>query len=273
MGFILDIVSRTIRISPSVYRVQNMRDQIESALESLEKEYDIRILYACESGSRAWGFASSDSDYDVRFIYAHSPDWYLSIDVSRDVVERMLPGDLDVSGWELRKALRLFRKSNPPLLEWMSSPIVYRQDETFLSNLRELMGTYYSPSSCFRHYLHMAEGNIRGYLTDEVVRTKKYLYVLRPMLGCRWIEQGRGPVPMEFEKLYVTLYDTEVVLAIQRLVDRKRAGAELESESADPVLAGFIEAEIVRLEGLPYRREPAAPVDELNALFRDTVRG
>jgi predicted nucleotidyltransferase len=248
-----------------------MREQIEEALGAIERECGVRILYACESGSRAWGFPSADSDYDVRFIYAHQIDWYLSIEDGRDVIERMLPGDLDVSGWELRKALRLFRKSNPPLLEWLSSPIVYREDPAFMSRLRELMPSYYSPSSCFRHYLHMAEGNIRGYLSGEIVRTKKYLYVLRPMLGCRWIEPERGPVPMEFEKLYVTIDDAEVLAAIASLVERKKISAELESGSRDPVLARFIESENVRLEGLPYQREPAPPVDALDKLFRQTI--
>jgi predicted nucleotidyltransferase len=250
-----------------------MREEIEKALKAIERDCGVRILYACESGSRAWGFASADSDYDVRFIYVHHIDWYLSIQDHRDVIERMLPGDLDVSGWEIRKALRLFRKSNPPLLEWMSSPIVYREDEAFMSSLHALMDSYYSPSSCFRHYLHMAEGNIRGYLTGDAVRTKKYLYVLRPMLGCRWIEQGLGPVPMEFERLYETLDEAPVLTAIKNLVERKRSGTELELEPPDPILAAFIEAEIERLRVLPFLHESPPTVDALDRLFRRMVPG
>ncbi|HVT12902.1 MAG TPA: nucleotidyltransferase domain-containing protein [Fimbriimonadaceae bacterium] len=249
-----------------------MRELIESALAQIEAEHQVRILYACESGSRAWGFASADSDYDVRFIYVHSRDWYLSILDHRDVIEKMLPGDLDVSGWEIRKALKLFRKSNPPLLEWLSSPIVYREDSVFTARLRELMATYYSPGSCFRHYLHMAEGNVRGYLQGDVVRTKKYLYVLRPLLGCRWIEQERGPVPMEFEKLFATVEDRVVLRAIEDLVEKKKSGTELEGGYRNEVLSGFIEAELPRLTALPYVREAMRPVDELDRLFRDVVK-
>lgn len=248
-----------------------MREQIESALARVEADHDVRILYACESGSRAWGFASADSDWDVRFIYAHRRDWYLSILDHRDVIEQMLPDDLDVSGWEIRKALKLFRKSNPPLLEWMTSPIVYREDAFFMARLRSLMDVYYSPGSCFRHYLHMAEGNVRGYLQGDVVRTKKYLYVLRPLLGCRWIEQERGPVPMEFERLYATVEDETVLGAIRELVEKKRSGAELEGAPRDGVLSDFIESELPRLAALPFVQEPARPTDELDQLFRDMI--
>lgn len=248
-----------------------MRDQIEAALTQIESEQKIRVLYACESGSRAWGFASANSDYDVRFIYVHELDWYLSIVDYRDVIERMLPGDLDVSGWELRKAMRLFRKSNPPLIEWLSSPIVYREDRGFMDRLRGLMATHYAPGSCFRHYLHMAEGNVRGYLTGEVVRTKKYLYVLRPLLGCRWIEQERGPVPMEFEKMYSTVTDQQVLDSIRALVERKKSGAELEEGSRDNALSEFIESELARLRDLPFVKEHLCPTIELDRLFRETI--
>ena len=104
-----------------------IRKEVLRRLDAVEREEDVRVLYACESGSRAWGFASPDSDYDVRFIYVHRPDWYLSIVDRRDVIERPIVDEYDLSGWELRKTLRLFRKSNPPLIEWLGSPIVYRE--------------------------------------------------------------------------------------------------------------------------------------------------
>ena len=141
-----------------------------------------------QSGSRAWGFASRDSDYDVRFLYVHRQDWYLSVEDRRDVIELPISEDLDVSGWELRKALRLLRKSNPPLLEWLKSPIVYRYDPAFAAEFGALAAEFYSPRRCFAHYLHMAFGNWRDYLRGrESVSLKKYLYVFRPLLA-----QGRS---------------------------------------------------------------------------------
>lgn len=140
---------------------QALRAAIGAALDDLERTEALRILYACEAGSRAWGFESADSDCDVRFVYARPVEWYLSIDDRRDVIERPLQGLLDVRGWDLRKALRLYRKSNPPLLEWLGSPIVYREAGPLAARLRELLPRYYSSRASFRHYLHMAQGNFR----------------------------------------------------------------------------------------------------------------
>ena len=105
-----------------------MEKEILKRIAEVEATENVTIFYACESGSRAWGFPSADSDYDVRFIYLRKPDWYLSIDVEdkRDVIERPINDELDISGWDLRKALKLLWKSNPPLLEWLVSPIVYK---------------------------------------------------------------------------------------------------------------------------------------------------
>ncbi len=143
-----------------------MEQEIRSQLENIEAEEGVRILFACESGSRAWGFPSADSDYDVRFLYLHPPEWYLSIDLEkkRDVIERPINEQIDLSGWDLRKALGLLRKSNPPLLEWLGSPIIYWEKYSVAQQMRALTSTYYSPKACMYHYLHMARGNYREYL-------------------------------------------------------------------------------------------------------------
>ncbi len=99
-----------------------MERTIKAGLAEIEAQENVRIVYACESGSRAWGFPSSDSDYDVRFIYLHPLEWYLSIEKRRDVIERPITGVLDVNGWDLRKALQLFRKSNPLSLSGSTRP-------------------------------------------------------------------------------------------------------------------------------------------------------
>ena len=101
-----------------------IKKRIDEELEAIESQNNVKILYACESGSRAWGFPSKDSDYDIRFIYIHRTEWYLRVDNSRlrDVIEKPIDDELDVSGWELRKALILFKKSNPAFIEWLNSP-------------------------------------------------------------------------------------------------------------------------------------------------------
>ncbi len=241
--------------------------EIKSTLRDLEP---LRILYACESGSRAWGFPSRDSDYDVRFLYIRPLDWYLSIDEGRDVLEVTSGGIIDLSGWDIKKALRLLRKSNPPLLEWLNSPIVYEESYGVTKRLRSLIPEYYSPRSCLYHYVHMAKGNFRDYLTHETVWVKKYFYVLRPILACRWIESGRGVVPMEFQKLVErTIEPGPLKSEILALVDRKRAGEELDMGPRIPLVSNFIESEIGRLAEVRIETAPRTPSSEkLNDSFR-----
>ncbi|GAG17197.1 unnamed protein product, partial [marine sediment metagenome] len=241
---------------------------------SIEIEEQVRIVYACESGSRAWGFPSADSDYDVRFIYLHPRDWYLSVDLERkrDVIERVIDGQLDVNGWDLRKALQLFRKGNPPLMEWLGSPIVYLEEFTVADQMRDLMSRYYSPVACLYHYLHMARGNYRDYLKGPMVWVKKYFYVLRPLLAIKWIEQGLGVVPTEFQVLVDEVVDSsELKDEIGKLVAAKRRGEELERGPRIERISEFIEDELVRLESKQFEQEydkPVGPVDEFNRVFR-----
>jgi len=142
--------------------MDEIKKEIQARLQELEQEERVRIFYACESGSRAWGFPSADSDYDVRFLYIHPQNWYLGIDVKRDVIERPSNDLIDLSGWDIRKALKLFRKSNPPLLEWLNSPIIYQQRLDIVDKIKTLMPEYYSPKSCLYHYLHMSHKKVGG---------------------------------------------------------------------------------------------------------------
>ena len=246
---------------------------IHRALGQVERERDVRILFACESGSRGWGFESQDSDYDVRFIYVHRLEWYLSVESHRDVVEIPISGLLDVNGWELRKSLRLLRKSNPALLEWLSSPIVYREHAAIVRDYRALLPLYYSPVACMYHYLSMAKANFREYLQSELVRTKKYLYVLRPVLGCRWIEAGLGVVPMQFGTLYQAVAPKEAAVreAIEDLMAHKKAGFESDRGPRIDVLNGFLAGEIARFESLQLEAPKRPPVEEMDRFFRAAV--
>lgn len=246
-----------------------MEARIREELARIERERGVRVLYACESGSRAWGFASPNSDWDVRFIYVHPRDWYLDIDRKRDVIEAMLPGDLDLAGWDLRKTLGLLRRSNPALIEWLRSPIVYRQDAAFVAELRRVAQPYIDPAKCFLHYLHMAQGNYRTYLQGEAVARKKYLYVLRPVLACRWIERGFGTPPMEFPKLVERVLDeADVASAVEDLLRAKMAGGEMEAGPRVPELSDFLDNELPRLAAREVPNAPSPDVEPLNWFFR-----
>ena len=247
---------------------------IQVELDRIEAEENLKILYACESGSRAWGFESKDSDYDVRFFYIRPPAWYLSIQNRRDVIERMLENRLlDLVGWDLPKTLELFRKSNPPLFEKLQSPIVYRQTGSFVQRLKELMLDYYSPASCMYHYLHIARKNFQKYVQGRDIIGKRYFYILRPALACLWIEQDRGPVPMEFEILVKDLItDHSLLAAIDELLTIKRAGMEMDNVPQIPVITDFLRIQIERLASVDAQLADYKDPAQLDELFLDLLR-
>ena len=251
-----------------------MTDEIKKELTRLESLHDIKILYAVESGSRAWGFASTDSDWDVRYIYIHRRDWYLQIDDMRDCQEVILPNDIDLVGWELKKALRLFRKSNPPLLEWLHSPIVYRETFSTARRMRELMESVFNSLSCLHHYLHMAEGNYKEFLNKDIVKVKKYFYVLRPILACDWIRKTRTMAPMEFQTLVDSQVDDDSVkVEIQALLKRKMSGDELREEPKIDILNEFL-SEKIRFYGefvKTITSDNKTDSEPLNTLFRESL--
>lgn len=254
---------------------EHYRLKIKAELARIEVEENVRILYACESGSRAWGFPSKDSDYDVRFLYVRPAEWYLSIRERRDVIERPISGMLDINGWDLRKALALFSKSNPPLLEWLRSPTRYLEPYAIAERIRAYSATTFSPKSCMFHYLHMARGNYREYLQGDTVRAKKYFYVLRPLLACGWIEKYREMPPVPFEELARDLIpaDSELYDIIQRLLARKRAGDELRMEPRIGLLNDYLEERIGYFEQAAKQLDAAAGVadEQLDELFRDAL--
>ncbi|GKW40638.1 MULTISPECIES: nucleotidyltransferase domain-containing protein [Pectobacterium] len=224
------------------YRVDAaMRTRIKLVLQDVEERYQVKVLYACESGSRGWGFASPDSDYDVRFLYVHRPEWYLRVEAQRDVIELPIDDELDVCGWEWRKALCLLKRANPTLIEWLDSPVVYQEDLNATSALRAAVPTWFSPSKARWHYLSMARKNFRGYLQDETVRLKKYFYVLRPLLAVRWIEAGKGMPPMRFSQLLAGTVDDPYLLAeIHQLLEIKQRSGEAEYGPRREAIHAFI---------------------------------
>ncbi|AIQ62486.1 hypothetical protein PSTEL_04595 [Paenibacillus stellifer] len=252
--------------------MSDINQVILEELRSIEEEEGVRILYACESGSRAWGFPSKDSDYDVRFLYIRPVDWYLSIFDKRDVIERPISDRLDINGWDLRKALNLFRKSNPPLLEWLQSPLVYKENRLITEQIREISPLTFSPKSCIHHYLHMAKGNYRDYLQGDQVKIKKYFYVLRPILACEWIEKYDAMPPIEFDRLVEELVPAESLLrtVIDGLLVRKRAGDEMDFEARINPINDFLEEKIAYYERTASGMRPGDgnQDQQLDDLFR-----
>ena len=177
----------------------DIQKQIQDLLDKIEREHKIVIILAIESGSRAWGFPSRDSDYDIRFIYHHERDWYLSAFQKRDVVDAVFIGDLDAGGWDITKCMQLMHKGNAPLLEWLHSPIVYRQDETKITALKELAKKSFNPKMIFHHYISLAKKKMLD--ENTAANAKSYLYALRALLCAQWVADFESIPPVEFKVL------------------------------------------------------------------------
>lgn len=241
-------------------------------LLQLEQNENVKILYACESGSRAWGFASPDSDFDVRFIYARPLNDYLSIADLPDNVGLPVNEVLDIGGWDLKKALKLFLKSNSTLYEWLQSPIVYKGDSTFAEDLRKMMPDYFSLRSGANHYLSMAHNTLRDDLQNEQVKLKRYFYALRPALACLWIVEKKTVPPMEFEHLRVMITDTKIQSAIDELLERKKDAVEKAMIAHVPLLNQWLSDTLGWCKELiPMLTSEKKHSDELNNIFRKYI--
>lgn len=217
-----------------------MRKRILEELQKIEQIHNVKIIMAIESGSRAWGFASPDSDYDVRFIYVRKKEDYLKLEGMRDVIEWKLDEVLDINGWDIRKALQLLHKSNPTIFEWCASPLVYLSTPDF-DVLKKVMPGYFSEKKALYHYLHMAQTNYREYLKGEEVRIKKYLYVLRPLLAAQWILDKKVAPPMLFDELVDAELDEELRPELNRLLEMKKTLPEMGMVPKVQVFNDYIE--------------------------------
>lgn len=219
-----------------------MKKVIIDKLKEIEHNENVKILLAVESGSRAWGFASPDSDYDVRFIYVRPKEFYLKLEKTRDVIELPINDELDINGWDLCKALRLLHSSNPTLFEWLSSPVKYIETD-FYSKYKDIILDYFSPKKSLYHYVNMADNNFK-LLKGTTVKAKKYFYALRPVLACRWIlDYGKQP-PMSFYELMNDKLPEEYKPLVNNLLDIKINSPEIKEIERVDTLNHYIDYSI-----------------------------
>lgn len=249
-----------------------MFEVISSQLDEVERACNVKVLYAIESGSRSWGFASPDSDYDVRFVYARTVDDYLALNPASDVINWRLDETLDIVGWDLSKFLLLLRKSNPSAHEWIVSPIVYREDPRF-AVVRDIAPDAFNPKACLHHYLGMAKSNV-DHLQAEQVKLKKYLYVLRCLFSVEWILQRGSFPPQLFAELRPVVSDDALQAAIDEVLVWKTSTQESDLHARIPVLDSWIQAEFNRLTDAVAQVQPRDPVsfDVLNEAFLSIVK-
>lgn len=245
-----------------------METLIKEKLREIELRENCRILLAVESGSRAWGFASPDSDYDVRFIYVRPKESYLKLNRSRDVIELPIHDVLDINGWDVDKTLKLLHKSNPTVFEWFSSPIVYKTTD-FAEAFKPVMRRCFSSKRGLWHYLHMAEGNYREYLRGDMVKVKKYFYVLRPILACRWILEKGTPPPMLFSELAASQLPNYLKETVAELLDRKMNKKKKKMIPRIDILSDYLDRSIAQVRAMveQYPKETIQDWEEFNTLF------
>lgn len=224
-----------------------MEEIIKLKLKEIEQTENIKVLFAVESGSRAWGFASPDSDYDVRFVYVRPKEFYLKLEKRRDVIELPINDLLDINGWDLDKTLKLMYSSNPTLFEWLNSPIVYKTSETH-KMLALLQQEYFYATHAIHHYKSMAVSNYREFLKGETVRAKKYFYVLRPVLCCKWILKHGTCPPVPFSELYESMLEKEMVPYVDKLLDIKINSPEIKTIPKIDELNRYLEKSIAEIE-------------------------
>jgi predicted nucleotidyltransferase len=248
-----------------------MENKILEKLKQIEKEKGVEILFAVESGSRAWGFASPDSDYDIRFIYKHDLNYYLSPWEKPDVIEFMTQDDLDGSGWDLRKTVKLLAKSNAPLLEWLYSPVVYYENEAFANTMRNLAKDCFSPIACLHHYLGTTK-NFMDVCQAEEVKLKSYFYALRTALTGKWIIEKNTFPPVDFMEL-LPIAPQRIQEKIIELMAIKANKDEKYLHPKEELITDFL------LETVKFNQENASKLgsgkklnEELDLFFRELIK-
>jgi len=248
-------------------------ERIMAELSAIELEQGVKVLLAVESGSRAWGFPSKNSDYDVRFIYLRSPTDYLTVVPRRDVIERPVDAVLDVNGWDIRKALRLFLRSNAVLQEWISSPVRYIDCPPFSGQLRELIEEGADLNAFEYHYDHLARRSFDEItVSDDSVRLKTYCYALRAVLSLCWLRDRKTPPPMDMISLQSGVELTaNLKEVIEELIDKKthalEQGMAARAPELDTFMAHILDQPVGQMCGIA-RPDMTARVD---AMFAATV--
>ena len=244
----------------------DQKERIVRELESLSRTMGVKVLYAVESGSRAWGFASPDSDYDVRFIYVREKEDYLRLDMPKDVIEWCLDDVLDINGWDLKKALFQFHRSNAVLFEWSNSPIIYKNTEEW-KKIYETAKGYFSVKAASYQYYGVANSTWKQYLQEPEVSYKKYFYALRPLLAARYIEQFHQVPPVRFADLLSVEPEEKLKEEIARLLDKKKLMPHM------PVIIRYIEEELERQKEIVKHLPDDHNRDfgELNQCFRTVI--
>lgn len=250
---------------------------ILTKLKAIEKENGFRILFAAESGSRAWGLSSTDSDYDIRFIYAYPTSRYLELNEPRATYDK-ISKDLDFSGWDIKKTLRLFYNGNMSVYEWLHSPTVYKSSQIarFLLKAEE---DYFSPKAAVYHYSNFAKKQYTKYVAGkDLALVKKWFYIIRPILSMRCVAKNSSCPPIEFSELFEeTKHELPdcIVDTINNLYTLKRSSSETDIVSVPKYFKEWAQKQIDTFWNVARELDGRKKDDikELNAIIQLAVGG
>lgn len=248
-----------------------MKTTIINRLAEIERSNDIKILFACESGSRGWEFPSPDSDFDVRFIYVRPLNYYLSVSEKDDQLGFPINDELDIYGWDIKKVLKLIRKSNTTPFEWLQSPIVYGEQGDFRNELWTLCQSYFYRKTNINHYLGIAHGALDTVINGDEIKIKKLFYILRPLLSAKWCLEKNTIAPMTISPL-LTLMPEYLQSSVKDLIVLKSTSAEGFIIQIDPKLRRFIDDEFKSCtEGAKNLLKESFDAEMLDNFFRNTI--
>ena len=250
-----------------------MKNEIIDHLKKLEEKQGIKILMAVESGSRAWGFPSPDSDYDVRIVYIHNANWYLSINEKKNSLDYFHGELLDLNGWDIRKTLSLLRNSNATPFEWAQSPIVYFEESGFRKELLELAQQFFQPYHSLNHYKGIAKNSYRINEETGEIKLKKLFYVIRPLFAINWIQKKMTMPPMDIFNLMTAVEDEAIKAKIQELIKLKETANEDFVYTIDPFVKDYIDQQFINLENFKIEGPKESPDTEiLNEFYRRLIK-
>lgn len=248
-----------------------MKTTIINRLAEIEKANEIKILFACESGSRGWEFPSPDSDFDVRFIYVRPLNYYLSVSDKDDQLGFPINDELDIYGWDIKKVLKLIRKSNTTPFEWLQSPIIYREQPHFRDELWALCQSYFYQKTNINHYLGIAHGALETVINGDEIKIKKLFYVLRPLLSAKWCLEKNKIAPMTIGPL-LPLMPAQLQALVKDLITLKSSSAEGFIIKIDTELRNYIDEEFKNCtEGAKDLPKESFDTEILDAFFRNTI--
>lgn len=254
----------------------NNTQTITNTLFNVCKSHAIMPLHAIESGSRAWGFASTNSDFDVRLIYHHSPDWYLQIYDNKDTFEfidhHLFDVPFDIGGWDIKKALIHIHKSNAVIFEWLNSPIVYHNDDRFINRIKEVSDEFFNPQAIYHHYQGMAKKANSELNLNHPIKLKKWCYLIRSLLASLWVMEYRTIPPVLMSDMFVLLGDDDKH-ELEAVISLKRQHDESYLLTLPKSLKDLTHYLWTHTQNISFDKKPKGDIGLLNDVFKNIIIG